>query len=312
MFEVNQISFSYSEQPVIREMSFSILQGHHVALMGESGCGKSTLLKLLYGLHDLDEGKIIYDGQPVLGPKYNLIPGHDDMKYLAQDFGLMPYATVAENIGHFLSNINRSKKDERVSELLSLVGMTEFVQTKPFKLSGGQQQRVALARILALEPKAVLLDEPFSQVDVFKANELRRNIFGYFKDNGITCITATHDSADVLPFADRILVLKDGILVADSAPEELYANPQDRYVASLFGDVNEIPASLVGEAGDWKKLVYPHQLSVVEQSKLRVTVLRSYFFGTDYLVEAIYEHGRIYFKHPAELSKDRMVCLKLK
>lgn len=309
MFEIRQIHFSYVDQPVIRHLSFNVARGEHVALMGESGCGKSTLLKLLYGLHDLDEGQILFEGTKVLGPKFNLIPGHDQMKYLAQDFGLMPYATVAENVGHFLSNIDRGKKNDRIAELLSLVGMTDFAQIKPFKLSGGQQQRVALARILALEPKAVLLDEPFSQVDVFRANELRRNIFGYFKDNNITCITATHDSADVLPFADRILVLKDGELIANHTPKALYQNPTDRYAASLFGDVNQIPGSYLGKDAD--VLVYPHQLSVVEQSALRVTVLRSYFSGADYLVEAVYQHGKIYFRHHARLQKDRMVNLQV-
>lgn len=309
MFDVRQIRFSYTYLPVVNEVSFSVSQGNHVALMGESGCGKSTLLKLLYGLHDLEEGQILYEGKKVLGPKFNLIPGHPDMKYLAQDFGLMPYATVAENVGHFLSNVDKKKKQDRINELLELTGMTDFASVKPFKLSGGQQQRVALSRILALEPKVVLLDEPFSQVDVFRANELRRNLFGHFKKNGITCITATHDSNDVLAFADEVLVMRNGQIVAQGKPENLYRNPVDKYSASLFGDVNEIPASALGESGEGKKLVYPHQLSVTPQSALRVTVSKSFFFGDYFLVEGISEFGRIYFHHKSNLPKGQLVSL---
>ena len=162
MLTVNNISFTYIENPVIENMSFEIAKGQNIAIIGESGCGKSTLLKLLYGLYNLDNGEIFYDDNPILGPKYNLIPGEDYIKYLAQDFDLMPYITVEENVGKFLSNIYKNEKKARVQELLAMVEMTEFAKVKEKYVSGGQQQRVALARVLALKPEILLLDEPFS------------------------------------------------------------------------------------------------------------------------------------------------------
>ena len=152
MLQVKNISFTYIENPVIENISFEIAKGQNVALIGESGCGKSTLLKLMYGLYDLDNGEIHYEDKQILGPKYNLIPGEDYIKYLAQDFDLMPYVTVEENVGKFLSNIYKAEKKARVQELLEMVEMTEFAKVKAKYLSGGQQQRVALARVLALEP----------------------------------------------------------------------------------------------------------------------------------------------------------------
>src|SRR3989304_9223497 len=207
MLQIENISFTYIENPVIENISFEIAKGQNVAVIGESGCGKSTLLKLIYGLYDLDNGEIAYNDEPILGPKYNLIPGEDYIKYLAQDFDLMPYTTVEENVGKFLSNIYKDKKKARVQELLEMVEMTEFAKVKAKYLSGGQQQRVALARVLALEPEILLLDEPFSQIDSLRKNSLRRNLFNYFKKKQITCIIATHDSTEALSFSDETIVL---------------------------------------------------------------------------------------------------------
>jgi ABC-type Fe3+/spermidine/putrescine transport system ATPase subunit len=314
MFEVSNLTFSYDDVPVVREISFGITQGEHLALMGESGCGKSTLLKLLYGLHDPDQGRITYDGQPVLGPKYQLIPGHDQMKYLAQDFGLMPFATVAENVGHFLSNTDKPAKRKRVEELLELTGMLEFADVKPFRLSGGQQQRVALSRILALEPKVVLLDEPFSQIDTFRADTLRRNLFRYFRENGITCITATHDNRDVLAFADNLMVMKDGQSIVFGNPSAIYRAPDSKYVASLFDDVSVLPATALDPSADapQKLFVYPHQLEVVPSSGFSATVKSCYFEGAHYRIEALTPHGKVYFLHAAPLPLSSLVALRLR
>ncbi len=243
MLQVKNISFTYIENPVIENISFEIAKGQNVAVIGESGCGKSTLLKLMYGLYDLDNGEIYYDDKQILGPKFNLIPGEDYIKYLAQDFDLMPYVTVEENVGKFLSNIYKDQKKARVQELLEMVEMTEFAKVKAKYLSGGQQQRVALARVLALEPEILLLDEPFSQIDSFRKNALRRNLFNYFKKKQITCIIATHDSTEALSFSDETMVLQNGKLIAKGNSKELHDNPPNYYVASLFGEVNELKLS---------------------------------------------------------------------
>jgi len=313
MLEVDNISFSYTDKRVIENVSFSLSKGQHLSIIGESGCGKSTLLKLIYGLYDLDEGRIFYNDKPILGPKFNLIRGEDNIKYLAQDFGLMPFITVAENVGKFLSNIYKDQKKQRISELLEMVEMTEFADTKAQFLSGGQQQRVALAKSLALEPEVLLLDEPFSQVDVFRANRLRRNLYAYLKEKEIICIVATHDSSDVLSFSDETIVMQHGIVVAKDDPINLYKNPTSKYAASLFGDVNEIPEHLLKTNGNASKmiLVYPHQLKITDRSSLSVTVLKSYFKGNVYLTEGMCANGKIYFEHPSPLPKQTMVYLKV-
>ena len=311
MLSIKNISFSYNNDPVINNISFTISNGQNVAIIGESGCGKSTLLKLIYGLHDLNEGEIIYNEKQVLGPKFNLIPGEDYMKYLAQDFDLMPFITVEENIGKFLSNIYKDKKSARVNELLEMVEMTDFVKVKVKHLSGGQQQRVALARVLALEPKIVLLDEPFSQIDTFRKNKLRKNLFQYLKEKQITCIVATHDSKDVLAFADETIVLKNGNLVIKEKTKKVYIEPINKYVACLFDEVNEIPIHLLDSKLDGTKtvLVYPHQLKVVEKSAFKVKIIQSFYKGNGYLVEAFFENSTIYFESLEEQKTENYVFL---
>lgn len=313
MLTVKNISFTYIENPVIRNISFEIAKGQNVAVIGESGCGKSTLLKLIYGLYDLDNGEIGYYDERILGPKHNLIPGEDYIKYLAQDFDLMPYTTVEENIGKFLSNIDKDKKKARVQELLEMVEMTEFAKIKAKYLSGGQQQRVALARVLALEPEILLLDEPFSQIDSFRKNSLRRNLFNYFKKKQITCIIATHDSNEALSFSDETIVLQNGKLMAKGSSRELYDNPPSYYVASLFGEVNELKESHFADLDgtDESLLLYPHQLKVVEEGKMKAIVKQCYFKGSHYLVKAAFERKAIFFEHTSELELNQEVNLSI-
>lgn len=303
MLSLQNITFSYNEIPTLHSISFSLSKGKNLALIGESGCGKSTLLKLIYGLYDLDEGQIFWNDIEVLGPKYHLIPGMSFMKYLAQDFDLMPYITVAENVGKYLSNFYPEEKKARISELLEIVEMTEYANVKAKFLSGGQMQRVALARVLALEPEVLLLDEPFSHIDNFRKNSLRRKLFGYLKEKEITCIVATHDSTDVLSFADEVAIIQEGRIIESGIPKFIYDNPRDKYVASLFGDVNEIEIN--GEL----KFVYPHQLKVTLNSDLKVEVLKSYFRGSHYLIEAKYQNQIVFFENEFDLETGQKVYL---
>lgn len=314
MLEIKNISFSYTNNPLIDNVSFSVLKGSNVALIGESGSGKSTLLKLIYGLFDLDKGEIRNDGKLILGPKYNLIPGESYIKYLAQDFDLMPYISVEENVGKFLSNIYKDIKNIRVAELLELVEMTEFAKVKAKFLSGGQQQRVALARVLALEPEILLLDEPFSQIDSFRKNKLRRNLFSYLKQKQISCIVATHDSIEALSFSDETIVIQDGKIVTKNTPKNLFKNPLNQYVASLFGEVNQIHSNLLSLTRNQNEmeLVYPHQLKIVAQSKLEVVIKQCYFKGSHYLIESSCENETLFFDSNSELEIGSKVFLALK
>lgn len=306
MLKVDNISFSYQEKPTIHSISFELEKGKNLAVIGESGCGKSTLIKLIYGLYDLDSGQIFWNGKEVLGPKFHLIPGMEYMKYLAQDFDLMPFITVSENIGKYLSNIYAEKKKQRVNELLEIVEMTEFANIKAKNLSGGQMQRVALARVLALEPEVLLLDEPFSHIDNFRKNSLRRKLFRYLKEKQITTIFATHDSSDVLSFADEVLVLKDGKIIEEGNPKVIYDNPRSKYIASLFGDVNEI------EINGKIQFVYPHQLKIVDHSDFYVEVVQTYFLGSHYLIESIHNDKKIFFDNENDIPVSTKIYINKK
>ncbi len=313
MLELKNISFAYQENNAIENLSFRVLNGQNITIIGESGCGKSTLLKLIYGYYDLNEGEILYNQKPILGPKFNLIPGEEFIKYMAQDFDLMPYISVAENVGKYISNVDIEKKKERILELLDMVEMTEFSKVKAQFLSGGQQQRVALAKVLALEPQVLLLDEPFSQIDTFRKNSLRRNLFNYLKSKGVTCILATHDGTDALSFSDETIVLQNGKIIAKESPRNLFENPKSKYVASLFSEVNEIPLFLleIENSSLDLKLVYPFQLKIIEFSKLKVIVKDNYFRGNCYLIKAKYEFGILFFESKIFIETNSEIYLTL-
>ncbi len=241
MLRVENLTFAYDKDPVLKNINFTIEEGQHIALIGASGCGKSTLLKIIYGLLHVQEGKLFWGDTQLMGPLYNLVPGEENMKYLSQGFELQPYRNVAENIGQYLSNFEPERKQGRVNELLEIVEMTEFANTKVENLSGGQKQRVALAKALAKKPELLLLDEPFHNIDNFRRSSLRRNLFRFLKRNKITSITATHDKTDILSFADETIVIRQGEIITKKPTVELYQNPDNYYIASLFGDNFSLP-----------------------------------------------------------------------
>lgn len=311
MLKSENISFGYTSKEVLNNISFTANKGDYVAIVGESGCGKSTLLEIIYGLLHIDKGAVYWNNTKLRGPKFQLIPGETFMKYLPQDFDLMPYITVEENIGKNLSYLDENRS-RRIAELLEVVDMTPFLKTKVKNLSGGQKQRVAIAKVLAKEPEVLLLDEPFSHIDNFRKNKLRRNLFKYLKSKNILCLVATHDTTDALSFADKIIVLKDAKIDAIGTPEEIYNNPKSGYVASFFNEINEIPSNLINSNESNEILLrYPNQIKLVDNSNLKATVLHSYFKGSFYLIEANLNGATIYFEHSKTLQTSTEVFLKI-
>ena len=312
MLKLQKVSFAYDKEPVLKNISFKIEQGQNVSVIGESGCGKSTLLKLIYGLLHT-EGKITWKGEEMLGPNFNLVPGEPFIKYLAQDFDLMLPLTAGENVGKHLSNFYPVKKKRRIQELLEVVEMEDLADKKAKLLSGGQQQRIALARALAKEPELILLDEPFSHIDHFRKNNLRRRLFSYLKEKNITCIVATHDSTDALSFADRTFVLKNGNVYADGTPQELYQSPPNKYIASLFGDVNHIMLKNLKENESSRKRVvlYPHEIFIVEKSPVKAEVINTYFKGENFLIQAKLNGEDILLEHTCDISPGKSISLKV-
>jgi iron(III) transport system ATP-binding protein len=282
LLEINNLFFSHTkENPLFQNLNLRFEENRIIALAGESGCGKSTLLNLIYGLLDWESGEIIFNGTRLLGPKGNLVPGEAEMKFVAQNFDLMPYATVAENVGKFISNINLKQKKETVAELLEVVGLQEFANVLPKYLSGGQQQRVAIARALSVLPKLLILDEPFSNLDFPRKIELRERLFRYVKQHGVSLIISTHELQDIMPWLDQIVILQDGRLIQNDSPEETYRRPYNSYVAKLFGEVNIFSET---EAEDFqlsKFSYYPKEIKITETG-LEAEVLESRFAGNYY------------------------------
>ena len=272
MLKVSHLSFSYDQEPVLEDLSFNVAEGEFLAVMGESGCGNSTLLKLLYGQLAFEEGSISWKEHSIKGPAFQLLPGGSFIKYLAQDFDLMPYTSVAENISKFLSPSAPEQLHARTEELLETMELQAYRGKKVQFLSGGQQQRVALARVLALRPELLLLDEPFSHIDHFRRNKLRRNLYSYLKKEGISCICASHDHHDVLPFADRVMILKDREILDLRETRDIFEKPRNLYTAELLGEANLIPIEVLKSYASTTRhiIVYAHELKVSRKSGMRV------------------------------------------
>ena len=298
MLKVENVSFGYSKTKILKAIDFSVEAGENLAIIGESGSGKSTLLKLIYGEYDLKQGHIFWKDEEILGPKHNLVVGYDFMKYVTQEFDLMPFITVEENIGKYLSRFYPEEKQKRTEELIKVVELEAFAKTKVKLLSGGQKQRVAIARALAKQPEILLLDEPFSHIDNFKKQSLRRSVFKYLKENNIACVVATHDKNDVLGFADQLLVIHQSEIIAKDTPQHIYNHPKLPLIASFFGEFNVIEPY---------GIVYANQVKIVAQSDLKAVVKTSYFNGNSWLIEAEYNSESIFIEHDSELKKDEEI-----
>ena len=310
MLQLTNVALKISDRFHLKSVDFSVIEGEIVAIIGESGCGKTSLLKLIYGLFDLDAGTIFWKDQQITGPKENLIPGMPFIKYLSQDFDLMPFTSVAENIQKYLSRLQPELSAARTAELLEVVEMTAFAKAHVKTLSGGQKQRVALAQVLAKEPELLVLDEPFSHIDNFRKNKLRRSLFAYLKSKNISCIVATHDSTDVLSFTDKTIVMRDGSIIANAPTNEIYNHPPSYYVASLFGDVNELPKSWFdSEAHSSEQLLlYPHQLSIAAQG-IEVKVTKTFFMGSHFIVQATHKDRPLLFVHSKAIPNGEIVLI---
>lgn len=234
------------EVRVLQGVDLVVPRGELTAVLGRSGCGKTTLLRLVAGFDRPDAGTIHLDGREVAGPARTLSPEQRRIGYVTQEGNLFPHLTVARNIAFGLPRRTR-RTGHRVDELLELVGLgPEYARRHPHELSGGQQQRVALARALAPEPGIVLLDEPFSSLDAELRESTRRSVAGALATLGATTVLVTHDQAEALSLASRVALMRDGAIVQDAPPTELYQHPLDRDVAGFVGDVVAVPATLRG------------------------------------------------------------------
>jgi len=242
--ELIDVIKDYSGQRALNSIALSVAPGEFVALLGPSGCGKTTALRSLAGLERIDGGQIRIDGVNVADVPTN----KRDIGMVFQSYSLFPHLTSLENVefGLRMRKVSRDERRVRAAEALEMVGLGHLASRFAHQLSGGQQQRVALARALVTRPRVLLLDEPLSALDAKVRIQLRDEIRRIQTDLGITTLFVTHDQEEALAVADRVAVMRDGMIEQIGSPEELYATPATPFVANFVGLSNRVDAELVG------------------------------------------------------------------
>ncbi|QGN08019.1 ABC transporter ATP-binding protein [Halorhabdus sp. CBA1104] len=225
----------FGPETAVDDISLTVQDGELLTLLGPSGCGKTTTLRLLAGLDEPDEGTIQVGGETVAGGDTFRPPEKRDVGLVFQEFALFPHLTVGENVAFGIQDREEAAIDERVEDLLELVGLGDYREASPEDLSGGQRQRVALARSLAPEPEVLLLDEPFSNLDVGLREEMRREVRRIIKETGVTAVSVTHDQEEALSISDRVAVIDDGHVEQIGRPEVVFQQPESRFVAEFLG-----------------------------------------------------------------------------
>jgi iron(III) transport system ATP-binding protein len=236
---VHGVSHAFDGHQVLDNVSLTIPAGELVCLLGPSGCGKTTLLRIAAGLERLQHGGIIIDETVVAAPDTHVAPEHRGIGLMFQDYALFPHLTILRNATFGLARPKSAGARRRALEMLDQVGMAAYADKYPHMLSGGQQQRVALARALAPEPRLLLLDEPFSGLEVNLRMQIREETVAVLKRTGVATLMVTHDPEEAMFMADRIKILgADGRVLQSGRPADIYYKPADEFVARLFGHMN--------------------------------------------------------------------------
>jgi iron(III) transport system ATP-binding protein len=244
--ELSGVHHRYARQPVLDGVDLRVEQGSFTAVLGESGSGKTTLLRVIAGFEKIESGVVRLGAVTFDDCRTWLPPERRKIGYVPQDGALFPHLRVSANVAFGLRGRDRRAGRRQAGALLEAVGLGGLERRYPHQLSGGQQQRVALARALAVEPEVVLLDEPFSSLDAAMRASVRREVAAILRARGTTTVLVTHDQDEALSMADRVAVLRDGHIVADSGPEELYASPLDANLAGFLGEANLLPGVVEG------------------------------------------------------------------
>lgn len=308
MLEIKDICFSYPAlgNPVLYDLGFKMSRGRILGILGENGSGKTTLLRIVSGILTPDSGNVYWNGEPVFTKTEKLIPGHEKIKLIFQDFRLYEKYTVEENLSMILPPYYKdSEKEKRITNILNQFKLTGFRRRKAATLSGGEKQKVAIARSLITGPEVVLMDEPFSSLDPFMQDEIKDSLFNVLSYQNITTIFVTHNSEDALKYSDRLLVMRHGKIVRSGKPETLYRHPASSYVAKLTGPVNIItPRYYFPELNNRTKNVFirPSEILLTNQKESisSAKILSVRFFGTFYEVQLHCSNGCILKVHASE------------
>ena len=303
LLEVDHIDIAYGATPVIKGVSFGLANGDIGCLLGPSGCGKTTLLRAIAGFERISKGKILIQHGVVSSGQLHLPAEKRRIGMVFQDFALFPHLSVADNIAFGIRKMKRKQRELRVDELLNLVGLGGYGGQYPHQLSGGQQQRVAIARAMAPRPNLLLMDEPFSSLDVELREQLVADIRKILKQEKITAILVTHDQFEAFTMADKIGVINQGRLEQWDTAYNLYHQPATRFVADFVGQGVMLagtvlnPQQVETELGiiegtvpdGWQKgcpvdvLVRPDDIVHDDQAERVAEVIDKRFRGADFL-----------------------------
>jgi len=278
LLKVSAISKQQDGAFILKDISFEQQRFQHIAIAGETGSGKSTLLKVICGLAQPDSGQVLFEGQKVKGPLQVLIPGHPGVAYLSQYFELRHNYWVEE----ILSYANMLA-DEEAQNIYKICQIDHLFRRRTDQLSGGEKQRIALARLLTTAPRLLLLDEPFSNLDMIHKQQLKAVINDISEKLEITCMLVSHDPQDILSWADTVFLMKNGEIIQQGTPQEVYNRPVNEYAAGLLGKYNLIPS-----AGDGKSLLLrPEHFVISDKSSgsFSGTVQAVTFWGSHYDIE---------------------------
>lgn len=257
--EVRDLSVAYGGKIVVKGISFSVGRGEHLSLLGPSGCGKSTTLRCIAGLETPVAGEITIDGVPVFSSekKINVATEKRKLSMVFQSYAIWPHMTVFENVAYGLrvQRVAEVELKQKVADVLKMVGMEDFIDRPATDLSGGQQQRVALARSYASRPKAILLDEPLSNLDARLRVRMREEIKELQHRFDLSTIYVTHDQEEAMAISDRIIVMRDGYIEQSGKPLEIYDTPRTRFVADFIGAANIIAGTPKGTSSSGAPIV---------------------------------------------------------
>ena len=247
LLEVRGVTQSYDERLVLEHLSFELQPGTIGCLLGPSGCGKTTVLRCIAGFEAVTRGEIVLHGETMTRPGRIVPAERRRIGMVFQDYALFPHLTVARNIGFGLRNASAAEREARVGELLEIVGLLNLGGRYPHELSGGQQQRVALARALAPRPELMLLDEPFSNLDVEMRERLSIEVRAILKQQKTTAILVTHDQHEAFNIADEIGIMAHGRIEQWDTPYRLYHEPSTRFVADFIGQGVFLPGTVLDQ-----------------------------------------------------------------
>ncbi len=286
LLEVKKLKFAYSEKPVLRNINLSLYPGEVLGLIGESGSGKTSLIKLLGGLLDPLGGEIYYQGEKMTGPAGSLIPGHPDIKVVNQDFDLMPFLSVEENMLRHARSASDSAQRRISGHYRQRLKLKQLSQQRAVDTSGGQKQRVAMGTALAAKPRVLLLDEPFSNLDYPLKQELIALLQSEWKPAAMVLVT--HEPSDLLALATRVIALEKGRIIQTGSTTDIYQHPKTAAIGRLLGPLNHFEGEelqALGHPGS-EALIRPHQLQIAEQG-LAAEVTAIKYQGSHYLHQCL-------------------------